>query len=254
MDPELRKKLQTRNTVFGLNFGGGCTNINARGVTPTGDKQAIVRQYAAKATPTPDQILIIGNSNTYGGIGGGIATSTGGNALSPLITPHEIDHSRGKLTAEYAHSQRGRAGGAYTGAEPRSVHTTIMSAADMKAQQKKWWRWLGEPSEAGGIIDVFEGGSGNTKGIWRPSKHSIMISLGYAYDQVGREQMVRQISSRVGLIAASTPADQVNRGLQTLWIAPAHPVYHELTIEWKIGDRVIPNPQNLPYLSLLPFN
>lgn len=251
IDPALRQKLQQRNTVFGLSFGGGCNNVNARGVTPSNALNAKVREYAAKATPNPDQILVIGNSRTYGGIGGGLATSTGSNSLSPLITPHEIGHSLGRLTDEYTYGQRGVAGGTYRGAEPTSVHTTILTEEEMKTQQKKWWRWLGEPSESGGIIGRYEGGSGNTKGIWRPSKHSMMISLGYFYDQVSLEQMVRQISARVGLIAASTPTDKrMNRG-STLWIDPAHPVYHQLSIEWRVGDRVVPNPLNLPYLELM---
>ena len=250
MDPALRKQLQQKNTVFGLRFGGGCTNINARGVTPTGGMQAKVREYASRATPNPDQILIIGNSRTYGGIGGGLATSTGSNALSPLITPHEIGHSLGRLGDEYTYGSRGRAGGTYSGAEPRHDHMTLLTDDAMRAEQKKWWRWLGEPSEAGGIIGRFEGGSGNTKGIWRPSKHSMMISLGYYFDQVSREQMVRQISARVGLIAASTPADALVGRNDVLGINPAHPVYHELEIVWKAGERVIPNPANLPYLKL----
>jgi hypothetical protein len=251
MDPALRKQLQQRNTAFGLSFGGDCTNVNARGVTPASGFQARVREAAARATPNPDQILVIGNSRSYGGIGGGIATSTGSNALSPLITPHEIGHSLGRLTDEYTYSARGRAGGTYSGTEPGSAHTTLLTEEEMKTQQKKWWRWLGEPSEAGGLIGRFEGGSGNTKGIWRPSKHSMMISLGYFFDQVSLEQMVRQISARVGLIAASTPTDKpVNRG-RTIWIDPAHPVYHELIVEWRVGGRVIPNPKNLPYLDLM---
>jgi hypothetical protein len=81
----------------------------------------------------------------------------------------------------------------------------------------------------------------------------MMISLGYFFDQVSLEQMVRQISSRVGLIAASTPADRPVGPTGTIWITPAHPVYHELTIEWRAGDRVIPNARNLPYLDLGPL-
>lgn len=250
MDPALRKQLQQRNTAFGLSFGGGCTNVNARGVTPQGGMQARVREYAAKATPNPDQILVIGNSRSYGGIGGGIATSTGSNSLSPLITPHEIGHSLGRLQDEYTYGQRGVAGGTYKGGEPASTHLTLMTEDEMKAQQRKWWRWLGEPSESGGLIGRFEGGSGNTRGIWRPSKHSMMISLGYFFDQVSLEQMVRQISARVGLIAAGTPNAAPVRSDDTLWIATAHPVDHELTITWKVGDVVLPNPRNLPYLDL----
>jgi hypothetical protein len=253
MDEALRKQLQQRNTVFGLQFGGGCTNVNARGVTPRGGLAAKVRQYAALATPSPDQILVIGNSRSYGGIGGGIATSTGSNALSPLITPHEIGHSLGRLQDEYTYGQRGVPGGTYKGAEPGSTHLTLLTEGEMQAKQLKWWRWLGEPSESGGVIGRHEGGSGNTKGIWRPSKHSMMISLGYSFDQVSLEQMVRQISARVGLIAAATPTDEPVGSTGTIWITPAHPVYHELTVEWTVDDRVVPNPMNLPYLDLAPL-
>ncbi len=111
-DPEVR---EPRKTPLQLQFGGGCTNINARGVTVGPGGASIVNEYAARATASPDQILIIANSDTYGGIGGRLATTTGGNALSPLITPHEIGHSLGSLGDEYTYSARGKAGGTYTG-------------------------------------------------------------------------------------------------------------------------------------------
>jgi hypothetical protein len=246
-DPEVR---QPRTTPLQLQFGGGCTNINARGVTVAQAAQARVREYATRATPNVDQILIIGNSDTYGGIGGRLATTTGGNALSPLITPHELGHSLGGLTDEYTYSARGREGGTYTGAEPGSAHTTLLSELDMRERQRKWWLWLGEPSESGGVIGRFEGGSGNTKGIWRPSKHSMMISLGYYFDQVSREQMTRRISERTQLIAASTPTEQPVGRRDVLWVDTAHPVYHELRITWKVGEAVVAAANNRPLLDL----
>ena len=246
-DPEVR---EPRTTPLQLRFGGGCTNINARGVTVPQAAQAIVQQYAARATPNVDQILIIANSDTYGGIGGRLATTTGGNALSPLITPHELGHSLGGLTDEYTYSARGKPGGTYTGTEPNAIHTTLLTETEMRDRQRKWWRWLGEPSEAGGLIGRFEGGSGNTRGIWRPSKHSMMISLGYYFDQVGRERMTQRIAERTGLIAAATPTDAPVDRRDVLWIDTAHPVYHELDITWKAGETVIPNRGNRPYLAL----
>ena len=246
-DPEVRER---RTTPLRLRFDGGCTNINARGVTVAPDANATVMQYATRATPSPSQILIIANSDTYGGIGGRVATTTGGNSLSPLITPHELGHSLGGLGDEYTYSARGVAGGTYNGAEPTAVHFTLLDEEQMRTQQKKWWRWLGEVGEAGGRIARFEGGSGRTKGIWRPSKHSMMISLGYYFDQVSRERMTQRISERTKLIAASTPADAPVGRRDTLWIDPAHPVYHELDVTWKIDGAVVPNPSNVPYLNL----
>jgi hypothetical protein len=246
-DPEIR---EPRTTALGLQFGGGCANINARGVTVAQAAQPIVQQLAAGATPAPSQILIIGNSDTYGGIGGRLATTTGGNAISPLITPHELGHSLGGLTDEYTYMARGKPGGTYSGDEPSVPHTTILTESEMRARQQKWWRWLGDPSEAGGIIGRFEGGSGHTRGIWRPSKHSMMISLGYYFDQVSRERLTARIAERTRLIGASTPTDAPVGRRDVIWIDTAHPVYHELAITWTIGDRVIVNPRNLPYLDL----
>jgi len=76
-----------------------------------------------------------------------VGSSLGRTLLSPLITPHEIGHSLGGLTDEYTYRARGTAGGTYTGGEPNSIHTTLLTEDAMKAEQKKWWRWLGEPSE-----------------------------------------------------------------------------------------------------------
>ena len=101
-----------------------------------------------------------------------------------LISPHEIGHSLGGLQDEYDYYQRGVLGGCYTGGEPSSVHHTLLTIDQMLTQQKKWWRWIGEPSEAGGLIGRYEGGMYFDKCVWRPSQHSIMKSLGYYYDQV----------------------------------------------------------------------
>jgi IgA Peptidase M64 len=246
-DPEVR---QQRNTPLGMQFGGGCTNINARGITIPQEKQALTRQYAAKATPHFDQILVIANTDTYGGIGGSLATTSGGNSLGPLITPHELGHSLGRLGDEYTYSARGKPGGAYTGGEPNSPHMTLMSIEDMLTKQAKWYRWMGEPSESGGKIERFEGGSSRTTGVWRPSKHSMMISVGYYFDQVSREQMTRRISAQVELIADSTPTGESLFQDSLISIETAHPVYHELTTTWTVNGQVVPGANNSPFLDL----
>ena len=247
-DPEVR---QQKNTPLGLNFGGGCTNINARGITVAQGKQQAVRDYAAKATPHFDQILIIANTDTYGGIGGSLATTSGGNSLGPLITPHELGHSLGRLQDEYTYSARGKPGGPYTGGEPNSGHMTIMSIEDMLTKQAKWYRWLGEESESGGKIGRYEGGSSRTTGIWRPSKHSMMISVGYYFDQPSRERMVQRISEQVKLIARASP--EPGGTLSTGWIETPQPVYHDLNVTWTVNDKVIESARNQRYLDLTPF-
>jgi hypothetical protein len=243
-DPEIR---QEKLTPLKMVFGGGCTNPNARGITLD---QAAAKTYAAKATPHFDQILVLANTDTYGGIGGSVATTSGGNSLGPLITPHEIGHSLGRLQDEYTYSARGKAGGPYTGAEPTSIHLTLLTEEEMKARQLKWWRWLGEESESGGRIGRFEGGSSRTTGIWRPSKHSMMISVGYYFDQVSRERMTQRISEQVQLIAASTPVDAPVGAADVIWIETAQPMYHELDITWQVDGRPIPAASGHRHLNL----
>jgi hypothetical protein len=238
---------QPRTTPLGLRFGGGCENPNARGINAEAEA---ARTFARMATPDYDQILAIANTDTYGGIGGAIATTSGGNALGPYITPHELGHSLGRLQDEYTYSARGRQGPAFRGQEPNSIHHTLLTEEQMKSQQTKWWRWLGEPSEAGGTIGRFEGGQSSVSGVWRPSKHSMMISLGYYFDQVSRERMAQRISGQVKLIAAATASDKPLSSREVIWIETAHPVFHDLDISWQVDGQPVPAAQNHRNLRL----
>jgi hypothetical protein len=243
-DPAHRQK---RNTPLGSNFQGGCENPNARGILVN---QQAAREYAKQATPSFDQILVITNTDTYGGIGGGVATTSGGNSLGVLITPHELGHSLGRLQDEYTYRERGVPGGTFSGPEPASVHHTLMTEDEMRAKQAKWFRWLGEESESGGKIGRFEGGQYMRGGVWRPSKHSMMISIGYYFDQVSRERMVQRISEQVNLIANSRPTDTPIGVNEAVWIEPAHPNSHSLQITWRRNGVISSGDFNVPYFNI----
>ena len=237
------------DTVLDMALWGGCNPGSVQRLLTVGNSR-LARDLAALASPDYDQILALGNSDTYGGAGGSLATSTGGNSLSPLITPHELGHSLGGLQDEYTYYARGVPGGHYSGGEPASIHHTILTEEEMRQQQRKWWRWLGEESEAGGVIGRYEGGQYFVSGIWRPSRHSIMISLGFPFDQVGRERMTERISDRVDLIERSTPTDAPVGPTDVLWVETAHPVYHELEVTWQVDGQTLPNPDNRRDLDL----
>ncbi|NHC15412.1 M64 family metallopeptidase [Motilibacter deserti] len=245
-DPDLTSP--RRDTVLGMGFWGGCNPSSVQRLLTVNN--TVARQYATMATPDYDQILAIANSDTYGGAGGAYATASGGNALSALITPHELGHSLGGLQDEYTYYGRGVPGGRYTGGEPSSIHHTLLTEQQMLDQQRKWWRWLGEPSESGGVIGRYEGGQYFDSGIWRPSKHSMMISLGYYFDQVSRERMTQRISQRVNLIEDSTPTSAPVGRTDVLWVETAHPVYHDLDVTWAVDGTAIPNTQNSRDLDL----
>jgi len=78
----------------------------------------------------------------------------------------------------------------------------------------------------------------------------MMISLGYYFDQVSRERLAERIAQRTQLIAAAAPTDApVGRG-DFLWIDTAHPVYHELDITWRLGEAILTESRNQPFLDL----
>src|ERR1700712_3709805 len=227
-----------RTTPLSMAFWGGCSASSVQRLV-TVNNSALSR-YTALA-PGVSQRLAIGNSDTYGGAGGANATATGGNSMSALISPHEIGHSLGGLQDEYDYYTRGVLGGCYTGGEPSSVHHTLLTIDQMLAQQKKWWRWIGKPSEAGGLIGRYEGGMYFDKCVWRPSQHSIMKTLGYYYDQVSREVMTSKISGKVKLVDASTPTTGQVGNTDTLWLGTQHPVDHEVNVTWSLDGTVVPN-------------
>ncbi|GII52059.1 hypothetical protein Pth03_04480 [Planotetraspora thailandica] len=186
------------------------------------------------------QILALANSGTYGGAGGTYATASGHNSMSALIAPHEIGHSLGGLDDEYSYYSRGVDGGPYVGGEPSSAHHTLLTEQQMLDQRKKWWRWLGEPSEAGGVIGRYEGGLYKSSGVWRPSQHSIMRTLGYYYDQVSREIMTQKIAAKVSLIQAGTSTASPVGADRVLWVEPMHPNTHSLTTTWSVDGTEVP--------------
>jgi hypothetical protein len=243
-DPEVREK---KDTPLRTHFQGGCEDPNARGILVD---QKLAQAYAQQATPAYDQILVLANTDTYGGIGGRVATTSGGNSLGVLITPHELGHSLGGLQDEYTYSARGKPGGPYEEGEPKSIHLTRFTDEEMKAKQLKWWRWLGEESLSGGVIGRFEGGSYRTTGIWRPSRHSMMISVGYYFDQVSLERMVQRISEQVELIADSTPHERPVMARQVIWIDTPQPVYHHLDITWEMDGKPVPKAARSRVLDL----
>lgn len=248
-DPDLSSP--HRNTPLGMGFWGGCDPRSIQRLL-TVDSTALGR-YANLVPGTGDgnrQLLALGNSTTYGGAGGREATASGGNAMSSLIMPHEIGHSLGRLDDEYTYYARGVPGGAYGQGEPGSVHHTTLTERQMREQRAKWWRWLGEKSASGGVIGGHEGGLYSTKGVWRPSEHSMMKVLGYEYDQIQRERMTQAIAEKVDLIQASTPTGAPIGADRVMWLETLHPADHTLRVTWTLDGRGVPSGRDRHDLDL----
>jgi hypothetical protein len=222
------------DTPLGMGFWGGCNPASVqRLLTVNGTAANRYADMVPGTTRANRQLLALGNSDTYGGAGGANATASGGNALSALITPHELGHSLGGLQDEYDYYARGDRGEPYAGGEPDSSHHSLLTEQQMTAQQRKWWRWLGEESESGGPIARYEGGLYSGSGIWRPAAHSMMKTLGYYFDQIGREQMTQRISAKTTILQDGVPAGTVGAD-RVLWVETAYPVSHQLDVVWTV--------------------
>lgn len=251
---------ERRDTALELEYAQECpAEPNARGITFGEGGSQSLEDYVDEipgVTPQNRQTLTLANTDTYGGIGGRNATTSGGNALGPFITPHELGHSLGELQDEYPYYDRGVRGDPYTDEEPDSAHHTTLTAGEMSSQQKKWWRWLGEESLSGGRIGRYESGLYSCCDIWRPSKHSMMRWLGYEFDQVSREVMTRQISGRRDLQALAveaTPAGEVATE-QVLWVETPRPTYHDLDVQWSVNGEPVGDAEGARDLDLAEFD
>ncbi|MCS0637954.1 M64 family metallopeptidase [Streptomyces sp. LP05-1] len=230
-----------RNTPLGMAFWGDCDPGSVQRLLTVNTRAADALADLVPGTSAANrQIVALAHSDTYGGAGGTHATASGGNALSALITPHELGHSLGGLQDEYDYYARGVPGGTYQDGEPGSVHHTLLTERQMREQRAKWWRWLDEPSESGGTVGRYEGGLYSTRGVWRPSRHSMMKTLGYAFDQVEREVMVRAVSAKVNLVQGHTPNTAPIGTDRTVWVETLHPVGGALDVVWRLDGRKLP--------------
>lgn len=260
-----------RNTVFNLQYAQDCPAPDlARGITlGTGGAQArddIMNEHVAEklginANAQNVQSLILANTFTYGGIGGSNATTSGGSPQGPLISIHELGHSLGLLQDEYSYSDREVPGRTQPNSEPNSIHHTQMTSEEMIEEEAKWWLWLGEESESGGVIraadaDGYEGGSTMGTNIWRPSEHSMMRSLGFYFDQVSREYMTQRITGMRDdgeMPVSSTPEGEVGPN-DMVWVETMHPRFHLLDVSWEVNGEVISDTYNSRHLNLSDFD
>lgn len=260
-----------RDTVFNLQFASECpADELARALTfgPGGTeaRQEIMEEYVApilgiSANAQNIQTLTIANTFTYGGIGGVHATTTGESPQGPLVSLHELGHSLGNLADEYSYYDRGVPGGRHPDREPNSFHHTRMTSEEMLEKKAKWWRWLGEESEAGGIIraadpDGYESGQYYFENIWRPSQHSMMRHTGFYFDQVGREQMTQRITGMRNageMPLRSTPEGEIGKN-EVLAVNTMYPRFHLLEVTWEINGSVVEDAQNDRHLDLSKYD
>lgn len=207
---------------------------------------------AAAAAPEADVVLALANSTKYGGVGGSVATASGGSSASTLITVHELGHTLGLLADEYDYYLRAGLSEDSTQdvtipvpflfypaqvlGEPSRPNTTAIATPEaMRAQEAKWFRWLGEPAAEGGVVATYEGSGTYRYGQYRPTPDSLMHTLGIAtggnaFNAPSAEALVVESWRRLTPVDGSTPEGPVAPG-STLEVDP---VLDTLDIVWAV--------------------
>ena len=197
------------------------------------------RNQALRA-PAVDQTLAIANSSKYGGAGypsQNLGTLAGGNGLALEIALHEFGHSFADLADEYDYGGPAN----WPGGEPGEANVTVFTAAQLAAQQRKWYRWLDHPA-----VDTFEGANYSRFGIYRPTADSKMRSLNRPWDPVNTEQLILSAYETVRPIDAATAAGSYP-GTASFFVDPVDPVGNPLAVRWLLDGQVIPGATGLTF-------
>lgn len=215
-----------------LDMGYWCNGIERLLCVNT--SKAYNAAFAAGVTDI-DQMLALSNSSKYGGAGysgSNLGTAAGQNSSAVQIAIHEIGHSLGNLADEYDY------GGStvYTGGEPGAANSSVYTAAEQVAQERKWHQWVGQTGDArfDDPIGTYEGSSYSEQGVYRPSNNSMMRNLFRQFNQPSAEALILNIYRSVTPIDDATPNASSLGAADSIWVTPMRPLDHELDLEWSV--------------------
>ncbi|MGW3075211.1 MULTISPECIES: M64 family metallopeptidase [unclassified Kitasatospora] len=193
--------------------------------------EAATARYAGDGAG-PQYLIALANSTEYGGAGGtGVTTLAGGSPDAGRIIQHEIGHTVGDLGDEYDSAPD----------DADYPNLATLNADDMRRKQTKWWRWLGAESPDGaGVIGAYR----SANGLYRPTRDSVMRTLGSAYNLPSREAIIEELYRRVRPTDTPVPPPGEVSGRPRLDVRPL-PLNgpRQLKVEWKV-DGVPVAPQS----------
>lgn len=171
------------DTKFGAHFN--CYNIE-RLLCVDEDK---VLNYLRSVMPANamDKVLVVVNTEKYGGAGGQVATMS----LAPQtidLALHELGHSFAKLADEYDY-------GNCNIYEPDHANVTSDSSG------AKWRHWINLDANIG----IYEGAMYCATGMYRPTENSMMRELGQPFYAVNESEIVRRLYGYVDTIDSVQP-------------------------------------------------
>src|SRR5688572_6055708 len=152
----------------------------------------------------PDHILVLSNTERWGGAGGLIVTASA-HPLSGLIVLHEMGHHFAGLADEYEDAQLADTAqsiffqGLYPNVSSSMVRTDIPWSAWLDAATP-----IPSPTSSAGV-GVFEGALYNTTGFYRPTADSFMRSATREIGNVNLEAWAIATYDAVGAVSTAKP-------------------------------------------------
>lgn len=176
----------------------------------------------------PQYPIALANSSQYGGEGGdGATTLAAGSPDAAKILQHEMGHTVGGLGDEYD-------------AAPSDAGYPNLSDVDentLRDKQLKWWRWLGAADPTGGTVGAYR----SANGIFRPTRDSVMRTLGGVYNLPSREAIIEAIYQRVRPLDRASPQPGTVDGRPLLRVFPMPLVGGPaLRVDWQVDGKPAP--------------
>ena len=184
--------------------------------------------------PNYDQVLVIANSQHYGGSGGMYSTSTV-DALAKEITAHEIGHSFSNLGDEYY------AGDVYAYERPNLTQ-------QINPLLVKWKNFIGFNGTG-----IYQHCCGGNSALWyRPHNNCKMRGLGPPFCSVCTQTIIESIHGFVNPLVNYSPVEiDITSGNQFLnfkLIEVMKPVSNTLKMKWNLNS--LPFIQNVDSIKL----